>query len=404
MPTPPIKADVGFTTTNSSGYVKTDILQKLNGDSWLAGYATTAAVAAAYQPIVSGVSSTEIGYLDGVTSAIQTQIDAKLATATASSTYLPLAGGTLTGALSLTGSNTVSTYTAQFGWANVSYEALVLSIDALNLNVLTLKNTNTGNAFSALAFQGADGIEHGAIGVGNAGAGQFANATYLETSYFPTSGTNMPWPLYFVQTGYINGSNKTRVMAKFLPTGDLNLLNYAANECFAFDANTGYIGINSGASTNVAPAQPFDVKGTVIVGGTTGSAGRSLANGGGFALHVVTPQTTAVAGTTAGNMMRLVRDNVVKMDVTITGTGSTRSLNFVDTDNSSVVPLAIALTGTGTTTHGGPVGLKSYTVAGVPSAATAGQMIYVSNESGGAVPAFADGTNWRRVTDRAIVS
>jgi hypothetical protein len=46
----------------------------------------------------------------------------------------------------------------------------------------------------------------------------------------------------------------------------------------------------------------------------------------------------------------------------------------------------------------------SYTVAGVPSATPAGQMIYVSNESGGAVPAFSDGTNWRRVTDRAIIT
>jgi hypothetical protein len=34
------------------------------------------------------VSATELGYLDGVTSAVQTQIDAKLATSTASSTYL----------------------------------------------------------------------------------------------------------------------------------------------------------------------------------------------------------------------------------------------------------------------------------------------------------------------------
>lgn len=52
-----------------------------------------------------------------------------------------------------------------------------------------------------------------------------------------------------------------------------------------------------------------------------------------------------------------------------------------------------------------PVPLPSYTVATVPSAATnARSMIYVSNEAGGAVPAFSDGTNWRRVTDRAIVS
>lgn len=48
--------------------------------------------------------------------------------------------------------------------------------------------------------------------------------------------------------------------------------------------------------------------------------------------------------------------------------------------------------------------LNSYTVANLPSAGTAGQMIYVTNESGGAVPAFSDGTNWRRVTDRAVVS
>jgi len=45
------------------------------------------------QDVVSGVSSTEIGYLDGVTSSIQTQIDSKLSTSTASSTYQPLVSG-----------------------------------------------------------------------------------------------------------------------------------------------------------------------------------------------------------------------------------------------------------------------------------------------------------------------
>lgn len=48
----------------------------------------------------------------------------------------------------------------------------------------------------------------------------------------------------------------------------------------------------------------------------------------------------------------------------------------------------------------------SYTVGTVPSASTAGAggMIHVSNEAGGAVLAFSDGTNWRRVTDRTIIS
>lgn len=37
---------------------------------------------------LTNVDATELGYLDGVTSSVQTQIDSKLATATASSTYL----------------------------------------------------------------------------------------------------------------------------------------------------------------------------------------------------------------------------------------------------------------------------------------------------------------------------
>jgi len=58
----------------------------------------------------ASTTTTEIGYLAGVTSAIQTQIDSKLSTATAASTYLTisnaastylaLSGGTLTGGLS----------------------------------------------------------------------------------------------------------------------------------------------------------------------------------------------------------------------------------------------------------------------------------------------------------------
>lgn len=54
---------------------------------------------------------------------------------------------------------------------------------------------------------------------------------------------------------------------------------------------------------------------------------------------------------------------------------------------------------------GGPLGLTSYTVASVPAAADyTNTIIYVSNETGGATIAFSDGTNWRRVQDRAIIS
>ena len=50
-----------------------------------------------------------------------------------------------------------------------------------------------------------------------------------------------------------------------------------------------------------------------------------------------------------------------------------------------------------------PVELPSFTVATLPTVTT-NRMIIVSDETGGLVPAFSDGTNWRRVTDRAVVA
>lgn len=49
--------------------------------------------------------------------------------------------------------------------------------------------------------------------------------------------------------------------------------------------------------------------------------------------------------------------------------------------------------------------LPGYTVLTVPDATKSERaMIYVSDETGGATIAFSDGTNWRRVQDRAIIS
>ena len=48
---------------------------------------------------------------------------------------------------------------------------------------------------------------------------------------------------------------------------------------------------------------------------------------------------------------------------------------------------------------------ESYTVGTVPAAASyPRKVIYVSNEAGGAVLAFSDGSSWRRCTDRNVIS
>ncbi len=54
--------------------------------------------------------------------------------------------------------------------------------------------------------------------------------------------------------------------------------------------------------------------------------------------------------------------------------------------------------------------INGFTVASLPPASewgdtsTFSSIIYITDETGGSIPAFSDGTDWRRVTDRAIVS
>jgi len=58
----------------------------------------------------------------------------------------------------------------------------------------------------------------------------------------------------------------------------------------------------------------------------------------------------------------------------------------------------------------GPFKIKAYAKADLPTASDWSDnsdfsaIVYVTDDVGGAVLAFSDGTNWRRVTDRAIIS
>jgi len=53
---------------------------------------------------------------------------------------------------------------------------------------------------------------------------------------------------------------------------------------------------------------------------------------------------------------------------------------------------------------GDRVQLPAYTVAELPPPTPPGGQVFVTDETGGAVDATCDGANWRRGTDRAIVS
>ena len=80
---------------------------------------------------VGDVSATELGYLNGVTSDIQTQIDGKLATSTASSTYAPLSGPTFTGTVTLPGTTSIGDVSStELGYLNNVTSAIQTQLDA----------------------------------------------------------------------------------------------------------------------------------------------------------------------------------------------------------------------------------------------------------------------------------
>ena len=105
-------------------------------------------------------------------------------------------------------------------------------------------------------------------------------------------------------------------------------------------------------------------------------------------------------------------------DADFTYNSTTNTLTVVNLVASSIAPPS-TLTGTYSITspttitldptdeiiNDAPMKLVSKTVSQLGSlVSSAGAMVYCTDESGGAIPAFYDGTNWRRVSDRAIVS
>ena len=124
----------------------------------------------------STVSATELGYLDGVTSAVQTQLDAKLGTSTAASTYAPLASPALTGVptapTAAANTNTTQIATTAYVQAEIAelIDAAPGALDTLNELAAALgddasfSTTVTNNLATKLPLAG--GTMSGAIAMG----------------------------------------------------------------------------------------------------------------------------------------------------------------------------------------------------------------------------------------------
>ena len=185
----------------------------------------------------------------------------------------------------------------------------------------------------------------------------------------------------------------------------------------------GNVTVGVAGTPNVAV---FSSSGLAVTGNITGN-GAGLTGINAFSNVTVTGGNSAVADSisdtltlTAGSGIAIVVNSATD---TITIAASGGSEIFVDGADFGTVTEAVTLSDDlglvteaveadsdlGTIVTSGLIYpdqfvLPSFTTTTLPSASVAGAMIYVTNESGGAVPAFSDGTNWRRVTDRAIVS
>ena len=142
---------------------------------------------------IGPVSSTELGYLDGVTSNLQTQLDAKLAITAAASTYAPLADPTFTGTVTLPSTTSIGGVSA----------AEIVYLDGVTSNVQTQLDGKAGLA--SPAFTGTPTAPTASTGTNTT---QVATTAFVQQAafndtlpsqtgnagkYVTTDGTNASW-------------------------------------------------------------------------------------------------------------------------------------------------------------------------------------------------------------------
>jgi len=209
---------------------------KLNLTNTIVDADVNASAAIAWTKIApsSTVSTTELGYLDGVTSAIQTQLDAKLATATAASTYAPLASPAFTGVPTAptAAANTNTTQVATTAYVQTEITDLIGgapgALDTLNELATALANdasySTTITTALATKLPLAGGTMTGAIAMGTnkiTGLGDPTNAQDAATKNYIDTASIAPSNL----TGPITSVGPATSVASQTGTGSTFVMN-----------------------------------------------------------------------------------------------------------------------------------------------------------------------------------
>jgi hypothetical protein len=290
-------------------------------------------------------------------------------------------------------------------WADTSWKLVTDDPIAIDVSELVFEQ-NTGDSFGNINANGTSITANTVSGTLNLTAGDNISISGNNTSKTVTIGV----------TGISLNSISNG-------TSNVNVVSSGGNVT---------VGIAGTSNVAVFDSTGANITGTLGVSGNV-TGGNILGNGAGltgissFSNVTVTGGNSAVADSIADTLTLTAGDGIaISIDATtdtITITAAGGGEIFVDGADFGTVTEAVTLSDDlglvteevdaesdlGTIVTSGLIYpeqfvLPSFTTTTLPSASVAGAMIYVTNETGGAVPAFADGTNWRRVTDRAIVS
>jgi hypothetical protein len=158
-PAPNAVADHAALTTSVHGIEDTSdlvVTADLASLAPLAGPTFTGTVSLPSTTSIGDISSTELGYLNGVTSAIQTQLDAKLVSSDVSTTYAPIANPSFTGTVVLPSTTSVGNVSStEIGYLDGVTSAIQTQ---LNAKAPTADPTFTGTV---------SGVTKAHVGLGN---------------------------------------------------------------------------------------------------------------------------------------------------------------------------------------------------------------------------------------------
>jgi len=282
--------------------------------------------------ISSTVSSTEIGYVDGVTSAIQTQLDSKLATTTAASTYAPLASPALTGVPTAptAAANTNTTQIATTAYVQTELTDLLNgapgALDTLNELASALGNDANYSTTITTALAGklplAGGTMTGAIAMGT------NKITGMGT---PTASTDA------ATKGYVDGVT----VAPSNLTGPITSVGSATS--IASQTGTGTKFVVDTSPTLVTPV--LGVATATSINGTTIPSTKTLV--------VTTDKLSALAATTSAELAGVISDETGS-GALVFGTSPTLTTPALGTPSAVVLtngtglPISTGVSGLGT--------------------------------------------------------